>query len=72
MLVLLKNESGAPNGYFLWILDSVVSRYFTIVKHASASIRKAGILHILEFENTYFKITGSAADIRTDEDVLTC
>ena len=70
--MLLKNACAASNGYFLWILDSVVSRYVIIVKRASASIRKAEILHILEFENTDFRITGSAADIRTDEDVLTC
>lgn len=70
--MLLKSECGVPNGYFLWILDSVVSRYVIIVKHVSASIRKAGILHILEFENTDFRIAGSAADIWTDEDVLTC
>jgi len=70
--VLLKFECGAPNGYFLWILDTVVYRYVIIVKHASVRVRKAGILHISEFENTDFRIASSAAEIRNDADALTC
>jgi hypothetical protein len=70
--VFLNNECGAPNGYFLWILDSVVPRYVIIVKHALARIWKAEILHILEIENTDFGITSCAADIPTDADVPSC
>jgi hypothetical protein len=70
--VLLKNESDALNSYFLWILDSVVSRCVIIVKHGLARMWKAEIQDIFEIENTNFGITSSAADIPTDAVAPTC